>query len=532
LGAARVVKMIQASEASTKKATNDVARKEPKDSTQIALGVQQRLQFAKKLRAEGKVSEAKQICSELVRAYPDHVRALHELGLLHMAQKEYDLAIDFLSRGAMHCPRHVKILGALANCYFEVEAYEMAAHILDIARKLQEDSPKVHLALGKVLHAQRDFERAATHLERALKLNPDMFLAAFQLGRCYENLDRLSDAADIYLRSLAMAPGSRLQSISALSDLPPSLVPLDLLQLIEQVENTGDGNDSKIDLYFAKARILDKLGRFDEAWSYARMANAEVFKSCANKLKGEEARRARVMDWARGSARPAIPAVESIVTDPTPLFILGPSRSGKSIVEQFLKAFNAVRCGHENLLVQSAVRLSNQLSGYLSSGNFASLPADAYPVFSRIYGQELRRRAGHAAVFTTSSPGLLDHVPRILAAMPRSKFVFVKRDVNDLALRIFFKKYERGHYFSYDVSKIYSYIAFYHALIDIYLNRFPENSILVRYEDMVANPSTTAHRLAQFCSIDEELDVVPDVGNDVGCSAPYLDKLKTAAHTS
>jgi hypothetical protein len=418
----------------------------------------------------------------------------------------------------------------LADAYAELEAFEMARHMLAAASEVQCDPSRLHYSLGKLFYIQREYERATPEFELTLELSPNTFSAAMNLGRCYENIGRTADAADIYIRGLDMRPRTRLADVSSLSDLPPELVAIDLMRLIDEIEDVDEiGDQSQIDFHFAKARVLDKLGRFEEAWSHAEQANRSVFQSCAGKLKGADTHRRDVLDWAGRSKLPAIPGADETMADcPIPLFILGPSRSGKSTIERLLAGLKQVKAGYENHLVPDMVRLASQLSGGLGSDKFDSLSKRAYPVFSRLYAERIMEKAADAAAFTSTSPGLIEHVPRILAAAPRSRFVFVKRNPDDLALRVFMKKYAHGHYYSYSVPQIYEYISFYHALMDIYLDRYPDRTMLVHYENLVIDPRNVLSAVAKFCSIAEETDASPVVGDDIGCAAPYLAFLASA----
>jgi hypothetical protein len=219
--------------------------------------------------------------------------------------------------------------------------------------------------------------------------------------------------------------------------------------------------------------------------------------------------------------------------DPLPVFVLGLTRSGKSTIERLLAAFPGVRRGYENSLIHYAVKTARQLSGRTTSRSLQSLPKRAYPEFSIIYAEQVRRWAGGTAVFTTTMPGLISHVPRLIVAVPRARFIFVKRDPDDLALRIFFKQYRRDkHVYAYSVPMIRSYMKFYNALIDCYLDKFADRTMLIRYEDLVIDPAGAAARLAAFCGIKDIPGTLPDIGNDVGCSAPYREKLAAAASKS
>ena len=54
-----------------------------------------------------------------------------------------------------------------------------------------------------------------------------------------------------------------------------------------------------------------------------------------------------------------------------------------------------------------------------------------------VYAQELRDFAPGARIVTDTYPAIISYVGRIAAAIPQARFVFMRREHDDLALRIF-----------------------------------------------------------------------------------------------
>jgi uncharacterized protein HemY len=69
---------------------------------------------------------------------------------------------------------------------------------LDLVRKslaLKEDVAEAHFAMGVLLDRRKEFQEAATHLERSIQLNANDSAAHFRLARVYDRLGRSDDAA-------------------------------------------------------------------------------------------------------------------------------------------------------------------------------------------------------------------------------------------------------------------------------------------------------------------------------------------------
>ena len=56
--------------------------------------------------------------------------------------------------------------------------------------------------------------------------------------------------------------------------------------------------------------------------------------------------------------------------------------------------------------------------------------------------------------------------PRSAQVPPNVRFIFVRRDHFDTALRIFMKPYRSGNHYAYDLKSIFEHLAWYDRMID------------------------------------------------------------------
>ena len=131
------------------------------------------------------------------------------------------------------------------------------------------------------------------------------------------------------------------------------------------------------------------------------------------------------------------------------------------------------RRGFESRLVEPAVRQAAQLSGLLTLNDLAELPASLDERFRHFYNQNIREFAtGDARIVTDTHPGMITAIGQFVATtIPSAKFVFVRRDQFDTALRIFMKPYRRGNHYAYDIRTIFEHLAWYEAMIDLWCRK-------------------------------------------------------------
>src|SRR6266566_1435283 len=103
----------------------------------------ERLQNAEQLRAQRNLDRAQAICEGLVREHPDYMAALHTLGLVHTDKGDYERALDYLVRAAMHDPENWGTLTALSAVYLRLNATDIAAQTLERTRAVNPDDVSV-----------------------------------------------------------------------------------------------------------------------------------------------------------------------------------------------------------------------------------------------------------------------------------------------------------------------------------------------------------------------------------------------------
>ena len=203
------------------------------------------------------------------------------------------------------------------------------------------------------------------------------------------------------------------------------------------------------------------------------------------------------------------------------VFIFGLSRSGKTTLEYMLGSQPTVKMGYETESVKQAAKFAFQSQGYYDLGNLDFLPVHLFDVAAEEYSRIIKEFSKEKRVFTATFPGHIWSLPTISEVVPNCKFIFVKRRKIDLMYKIYNTLYNNGHIYSYDLKYLSRYIDIYYEILDTLLEIFSGNSLLIEYEDMIEDPTATLTRVCEFCGISPDYSLMPEIGSDVGCSAPY-----------
>src|SRR5262249_871034 len=242
---------------------------------------------------------------------------------------------------------------------------------------------------------------------------------------------------------------------------------------------------------FARAKMLDKAGCYTEAWEQLVPANRMLFLAGQQEFRKMTARERTNLVRLKESSATVAANGGTYDDKPISLLILGPSRSGKTTAERLLSTHEGVKRGYENRIVEKTVQRTCQLAGLPVTFWFEDLPAPLRPMCRQIYIEELAQRAGSAQVFTNTHPTHINNADLLVGAFPNIRLLFVKRNVEDVVVRMYMWRYRTANIYSYDLKAARDHVVWYHEMIDLLAARFPEISRVIHYEEMITNAAAT-----------------------------------------
>ena len=188
----------------------------------------------------GRMGEAEDLYRRILASDPNHVDAVHMLGVLAYQAGRAEAAVDLIGRaialGGDNATFHNNIGEALrylarldeATGHFtraiELDPYAAEGHMnlgnalkqqgqlapaIDAYRRaldLKPDYPEAHLNLGVALMEQGNANEAANHYRRALTLNPNFPEALLNLGIVLQHRGDFPQAVAHYRRALELRP--------------------------------------------------------------------------------------------------------------------------------------------------------------------------------------------------------------------------------------------------------------------------------------------------------------------------------------
>ncbi len=155
--------------------------------------------LAESYRARQDVSKAEEEYLTALKASPNSVEILDELGNLKRSQFKFDEAITYYSRALEISPRDYTSAYGLGASYLYKQEAARAVEYFRRAVAADPNSPAARLALGDALWRAGEAAEAIEELKAATALEPDMRQAYTLLARAYNTLGQ-SQAAEAALK--------------------------------------------------------------------------------------------------------------------------------------------------------------------------------------------------------------------------------------------------------------------------------------------------------------------------------------------
>lgn len=403
---------------------------------------------------------------------------------------------------------------------------------------------QAHNLFGTLLSEQNDLPSGEWHFRRALEVGGEqpMFLA--NLGLNLMKQGRTEDAGMFFAKADEREPGnlktlahwSKLLEVTG--DIPRAW------QLLEQAAAASPGSDINLlranhltragkpeaalaildaaprltgDARLERGRLLDRLGRYDEAWQDL-VAGKQLLAAEAGGLTynapAVETFFARLKRFFVAANLRQLPTAALRTDVPQPVFIVGFPRSGTTLIEQVLTSHSTVRAGGELAFLGELRQFS--LAQFPGPESFpdnlarvcaadrrwaATLFRDYYLARAEQYGLT----APGKQFFTDKMPFNEIWLPLLRMAFPQAKVVRVVRHPLDVCVSMLSHNMTHGFNCGYRIEDIVHHLL---AVADLDAHYARERSavgwnreLILSYESFVADQQGETARLLDFLGL-------------------------------
>ena len=458
------------------------------------------------LAQAGQMEEATGYFRTAVEAAPNFAVAQTNLGGALVLSGDHAEAISHLERAVELDGSQIDAHTNLGIAYLAVSQTGKAVDILYKALAIDPLSLRAHIQLSDALYRHERHDTAEHHARRALELAQEMGSgtgeAYMHLGNALASAGRMEAAAEALLQS-AMQPQGGLQALGRLVHMRRTDAGAPELQILEQFLARADGMGpaARATLFFAAGKAMDDLGRHDEAFGHFAKANAITKSLHAFDSEAHVARAARL----REMGAPAIMArtSDSGVRDIAPIFITGMPRSGTTLMDQMFSRHPKVTAGGELRALPGALEQNMPLRAALRDPDkIPELTGDDFTRLGEGYMDAVRAEGIRSEYVSDKMPSNYLYAGLAAQALPRAKFLFMRRHPLDCLLSNYMQHFGRNQPASSDFANLAVTYREFDRMVQHWSEVMPDRVRVVHYEKVVANAEAEMRDVLAFVGLD------------------------------
>ena len=439
---------------------------------------------------------------------PDFAEAHNNLGNSLKEQGKLDEAVACYRRALELKPNYAEAHNNLGAALQDRGKLGEAVACYRRALELRPDFAEAHNNLGNSFREQGKLDEAVACCRRALELKPNFAEAKLSLGDLHEDLCEIAQAEQAYRAALKMKPTFARPHARLAALLRRNLPAADRVALQARIADPELNPDSRAELSFAIAQVLDAVGEYDRAADLLRQANALRLQLNRDHRADRPAEYEQFVDdvirafdcdfFAR--------VVGAGIDTRRPVFIVGLPRSGTTLVEQVLASHSRIHGAGELPLVQQTFDAIPKMLGrhgtpldcvgYLDASVLRRLAEQHLDWIGAIDG-------GRSERIVDKMPDNYVHLGLLAALFPRAVLIHCRRDLRDVAVSCWMTDFVNIRWAN-DPAQIAARFRQYVRLMDHWRETLPLSIHEVNYEDLVADLEPVARSMVAACGLDWE----------------------------
>lgn len=518
----------------------------PKPDEAAAFGPQ--LKRARRLVGAGDDQAARTILCEILRRMPGHGEALAQLAALHQRGGNLAAAEKLLERLVRIRPNDPEAACDLAMVLFRRGGAQQAFKHARNALRLAPRHAQAHNLLGMVLTELNQAPAGEIHYRRALELHGPVGKLCANLGLNLKKQGKVEEAEAFYRQAMELEPDnvesllgwvrleeararvgraeSLLQEAARKAPRHPALpvtrsvihrrarqLP-EALASLDAIDVSDKRPQQLIGWNYERGLVLDRMGRYDEAFAAFRAANRAIRDSGLRDYGEDQARQLadRLKRFFTRERLALLPrATPPEAGRPRPIFVVGFPRSGTTMVEQILTSHPSINAGDELHFIWDLSRVGPQMLGsdlaypeclidLLLGTNRGAL--DNFRDFYLKRAQLIEAADPALPWFTDKMPLNETHLGLIHLVFPESPIIHLIRHPLDVILSCYFNDLTHGFNMAYGLESAAHHYVLIRELVDHYREQMDLRYLPIRYEDLVGDIETHARRLLEFVGED------------------------------
>ena len=467
---------------------------------------------AASLFADGDLVPAERILRIYLAQQGEHVEAMRLLGRVCSARGLRDDAEQLLAAVVQRAPGYRAARADYARALLDQHEYVRSRQEIQQLLDLDPANRAYLRQYGEACIRQGDYEPGIRLYMKLLSdAHPGRESAELNLWIAFSLRaeGRPAEAVHGYRAAIAALPesGEAWWGLANLKTYRFARDDIARMRSAEAAPTTSLGD--RYSLCFALGKALEDEKNYADSWRYYERGNA---------LKSAEVRyspglvEAHVRQTKRVCTREFFEARKSWgIADPDPIFILGLTRSGSTLIEQILASHSEVEGTQELADIQRIVRTLRGCHSDPENPRYPGMLAELGPEGFRRFGERflnetrVYRRTGRP-LFIDKLPDNFRDIGLLRLMLPNAKIIDARREPMACCFGNFKQLFSGGQEFSYRIGDMAHYYRNYLELMRHWNAVLPGWILTVQHEDLVEDLESTVRRMLDFCGLRFEPD--------------------------
>jgi Sulfotransferase family len=414
--------------------------------------------------------------------------------------------------------------------------FEEAAARFREAIRLQPADANIRWMKAIADAAAGEMSEAHLQLLEAVRLNPNFGFAYSTLAEWYLTQGMIEAALESSAKAMQLSPGNpgvmaaRACALEIAGELDAAWMLVDqllnhgvrspaLVRLFVRLAYKHGASDkalvlvnqvlagrglSRLDesaLRLSAAELLDKLGRYDEAFTAVAVGN--TLRHPPYDPDAQQREIDRTINYFSAEKMRSLP--RAVYRSDKPVFIVGMPRSGTSLVEQIVASHPDVHgAGELDFLHELIGGVTRMLAG---DGKEYPQCLDGLSIaqadgMAQVYLEPLAALNPAAKRITDKMPLNCLHLGLINVLLPGARIIHCRRDPLDTCLSCFMTFFGAGNEFKYNLTHLGRFYRDYQRLMEHWKSVIDLPMLEVDYEQLVADPESQTRRLIEFMGLE------------------------------
>lgn len=458
------------------------------------------------LMSLGRASEAAKVFQESLKINPKSAETQNNLGTALAKLSKPQSAVECFREALSINPTYAQAYTNLGKTFLGMAQYDEAEECFLQALQVQPNHVAAYFALGNLFRKQNKVKDAIISYEKAIEIRPNYLEAYNNLGNLLVSIGKFNDARTSYEAALKIKPDYALahRHLSNVKKYNANDSQIEILQKL--ILNPNTNKKDRIALSYALAKAFDDSGKYEDAFSYYKLANRENNELVEFNILEEKKEFSNIKNISIKNKFISLTQQNSRPISQIPIFIIGMPRSGTTLVEQILashsKVFGAGELPFMNKLCNSVFQELNYRKS-LSENKNVSL--EKLISIRNKYTQYLDDLNANEVFITDKLPINFKWIELILNSIPEAKIIHVKRDPKATCWSIYKTFFSKGgNKFSYDMDHIIAFYKMYKELMELWDTYFGDKIYTIKYENIVNDQANQTRHLLTYCDLNWE----------------------------